>query len=419
MAAAALLAASPAGAASTVGEQFSTGSGACGSPQADFMMVQTASPGNSYAAPFDGVLTSWSSDTNTWATATLKVVRLGSGTSFTVLGQDGPRPGDGAVNPIRIPVRQGDVLGLYFPPQPGCPGGVPAGSTYSVGKTAGDVPSGPGGFDSVFQSFQISVTAQLEPDADHDGYGDETQDGCPTIGSTHGPCPLPTVLGKTFTPAANTCSAGNTNVATASPGIVHSAPSDGVVTSWSYQAGSDVSGTVKFKALRPMGGLNYKAVGEDAARTPVANKLNTYGVRIPVREGDKIGLRADVPCVSNVSTWQTAFVPGDHPLGSTALYSCCSGRELDVSAIVEADADHDGFGDTTQDKCPTDPATQGTCPVKPPPPTESKACKAARAKLAKAKAKLSKLKKNDAPAKKVKKAKKAVKKAKAKVKKAC
>ena len=32
-----------------------------------------------------------------------------------------------------------------------------------------------------------------------------------------------------------------------------------------------------------------------------------------------------------------------------------------VNADVEADADHDGFGDETQDACPSDPATQGPC----------------------------------------------------------
>jgi hypothetical protein len=37
---------------------------------------------------------------------------------------------------------------------------------------------------------------------------------------------------------------------------------------------------------------------------------------------------------------------------------------------VEPDADHDGFGDETQDQCPTDKTTQGPCPAnttKPPP----------------------------------------------------
>jgi hypothetical protein len=39
---------------------------------------------------------------------------------------------------------------------------------------------------------------------------------------------------------------------------------------------------------------------------------------------------------------------------------------VDVQVTLEPDADHDGYGDLTQDKCPTDPKHQDACP-KPPP----------------------------------------------------
>jgi hypothetical protein len=179
-----------AGALTTVGEDFTVGGGACGGGVNDpFMYVQTASPGNAYAAPFDGVLTSWGSTTDTWDSATLKVIRLGSGNSFTVLGQDGPRA-EGTVSPIRIPVRQGDILGLLFPPQENCPGGAnPGSSEYVIKGVSHDVGLGPGTFDQgPFPSFQISVSARIEHDADHDGYGDETQDLCPTDPTLHSVC---------------------------------------------------------------------------------------------------------------------------------------------------------------------------------------------------------------------------------------
>jgi hypothetical protein len=37
----------------------------------------------------------------------------------------------------------------------------------------------------------LNVSAVLEPDADGDGFGDETQDQCPTNATTQGPCPTP------------------------------------------------------------------------------------------------------------------------------------------------------------------------------------------------------------------------------------
>jgi hypothetical protein len=40
-----------------------------------------------------------------------------------------------------------------------------------------------------FPNYRVNVSATIEPDADRDGYGDETQDRCPTDPSTQGPCP--------------------------------------------------------------------------------------------------------------------------------------------------------------------------------------------------------------------------------------
>jgi hypothetical protein len=41
---------------------------------------------------------------------------------------------------------------------------------------------------------------------------------------------------------------------------------------------------------------------------------------------------------------------------------------IPLNADLEPDADGDGFGDITQDGCPTSAATQGACPPEPPPP---------------------------------------------------
>jgi hypothetical protein len=41
-------------------------------------------------------------------------------------------------------------------------------------------------------------------------------------------------------------------------------------------------------------------------------------------------------------------------------------NELNVQATIEPDADNDGFGDETQDQCPTQASTQGPCDTTPP-----------------------------------------------------
>jgi hypothetical protein len=411
----------PAGASTTVGEDFDiSGCTGSGTPKS-YLQVQTQSAGNAYEVPFDGVITSWSGTNGLWDHAGLRVVRLGTGTNFTVIGADAQKP-DGAVNLVRIPVRQRDVLGLYFSGSQGCIGSNSAGAGYVTRQTVADPPlGGTGSFDSVNDKpgFRMGVTAQIERDADGDGYGDETQDLCPTVASTQGPCPLPTVLGQTFAPAplGSGSPGGNSYVVTSSPGVVSAAPANGVVTSWSYLAGSDTDGSIKLKMMRPEGGSSYRPIGESAKQTPVANTMNTFPVRIPVQQGDRLGGWTDnIGIVSSVSPPNSlGTIVGDPAIGVSTTYPPTN-RRLAISAALEADRDGDGYGDTSQDLCPTDATTQGACRTDPP---VDQACEKARKKLEKAKAKLKRLKQKDAAAKKVKAAKKKVKKVKVKVKKAC
>jgi hypothetical protein len=69
---------------------------------------------------------------------------------------------------------------------------------------------------------------------------------------------------------------------------------------------------------------------------------------------------------------------GDHPVDMSVTYNNAGcGFEILVQGTVEADADHDGFGDDTQDQCPSNAATQGPCPTTTPPPVpqHKKKCK--------------------------------------------
>ena len=48
---------------------------------------------------------------------------------------------------------------------------------------------------------------------------------------------------------------------------------------------------------------------------------------------------------------------------TTATQTETDNKELLVQAVVEPDADRDGFGDETQDRCPTNATTAGACPT--------------------------------------------------------
>ena len=97
----------------------------------------------------------------------------------------GPPPPEELISkPARIPVQQGDVLGLWGPEQTlYCPGG-PAprfGAAIALGETKAFAMDG----------NRSPVNAVVEEDLDRDGYGDFSQDRCPASAFFQTDCPLP------------------------------------------------------------------------------------------------------------------------------------------------------------------------------------------------------------------------------------
>jgi hypothetical protein len=112
-------------------------------------------------------------------------------------GIRGFTPSLGGVNK-GIPIAAGDRLGVVR--STGTNGqGAQIWSSTSLGGALG---AGLGIHNSGSQSYSSMsdyeqlVQYSVEPDADHDGYGDETQDKCLSNASAHGACPVPTVKKK-------------------------------------------------------------------------------------------------------------------------------------------------------------------------------------------------------------------------------
>jgi hypothetical protein len=184
-----------------------------------------------------------------------------------------------------------------------------------------------------------------------------------------------TQIGETFVPNGN-CSP-RTRIQSASPGGQYAAPAAGVITSWSFQSSSSGGGApVKLKVARAAGGDNFTVVGESESQNiPGVDALHTFPVRITVQQGDLIGLSAMPASVFLCSRSATGYTVHESAFGadvavsSTQTFSSVPDRQLGVSALLEADADQDGFGDETQDQCATDATTQGPCPDTDPPET--------------------------------------------------
>lgn len=156
----------------------------------------------------------------------------------------------------------------------------------------------------------------------------------------------------------------------------------GVITSWSIRGNDDPDAAVRLRVFRTAETQGeYVLVGEGERAEPlVPNELNTFPARVAVREGDLLGMRVEAgttpPCVFEtdepLDSWDEIF-PDDAGAGDTLPSAFTgTGYRLNLSAVLEPDADGDGYGDESQDGCPTDAAVHdGPCPAAAPQPDAS------------------------------------------------
>ena len=191
-----------------------------------------------------------------------------------------------------------------------------------------------------------------------------------------------TTIGADLTTPAtetNSCSNGSgdlfgcTRFNSVVPGRTITSPIDGVVVRWRIHPGDGSEAqNVRLRIVRPAGGGTYESGGASTAQPlSTTTVLQVFPTQLPIRTGDHIGLDqgngssldASIRRVVPGATYPNfnprlpdsgAFTPFVGPSGANA--------ELVLNADIEADADRDGFGDETQDQCPSDPSTQGPCP---------------------------------------------------------
>jgi hypothetical protein len=127
----------------------------------------------------------------------------------------------------------------------------------------------------------------------------------------------------------------------------------------------------------------FRIIGVSAFVTPVTYGSSAIATRIPVLTGDVIGLGVAPPSAAlgehtPKCTWFSGqLVLGDRfrqrtptdedpdPATDLLWNAGSTSARLSVSATLEPDADGDGFGDETQDRC--SPIPRRTVPARPPP----------------------------------------------------
>jgi hypothetical protein len=192
-------AAAPADASETLGK--TDFAGAC-AQNATYIGAGVSS-GPNYVAGSSGVITSYAmtrSNNAGSATRQLEVFKFNGGNSFTVVQKDSVRelPEIGVVNRINdvhLPISAGQIVGIHIPPsQPSGVGDCLAATGSALDSWRSFVGDPAFNANAMFSapstdSVRLNLEATIEPDADGDTYGDETQDLCPTNASVHTACP--------------------------------------------------------------------------------------------------------------------------------------------------------------------------------------------------------------------------------------
>jgi hypothetical protein len=192
------------------------------------------------------------------------------------------------------------------------------------------------------------------------------------IATNASPAAAAVTIGETFTPTLDFGGSG-VFIQSSSPGNSYTVPSDGVITSWSFEAAAESTPPLKLKVVRHAGGNDFTTIGDSQLETPTPATLNTWTTRIAVRAGDLLAhFYSDTTFgyrnAPGYGTNEISGSPGDPsldpPPGTTITYEppSPSSHQIDVSAVVEPDADRDGFGDESQDKCVGTPGTANGCP---------------------------------------------------------
>jgi hypothetical protein len=147
------------------------------------------------------------------------------------------------------------------------------------------------------------------------------------------------------------------------------APSSGIVTKWGTVLPTGQSAFVRLKVVSRVGVSTTWSVLRESDPVGALSGENIFPVRIPISAGERIGvysLTYAPYCTAGANPAETSSVEKfgpDTPIGGNfSINSNASGSRLAAFAVIEADADGDGYGDESQDLCPQRADMQTACP---------------------------------------------------------
>jgi hypothetical protein len=376
----------------------STTEGATGWGGCKCTVAQMQSPtGSPYTIPYDGVIVSSGTYVGTTVevgdTVQVQTVHRTGATTGTVVSEGTPHGllslPTGAVSRFldRLPAHAGDVLAARFHDSPLISStayffkSTSAADETEFSEPAVAAGGGLAGNPTTAQR-RVNLEAVLEPDEDHDGYGDASQDLCPgssiAITACSGSLFGSDLQGnRSAKPLSCSCMYVQTSLGGGSTAV----SSPGVIVRWRVLDGN--SGAYRIHVLTDNPGGSggafraYHVVGTSETGTvaapinPIFSKISSFPTRLPIPVGGYVGLSVPggVPDFQSSPGGQATYTSGEAPLfpGITGVVGETHNGTILYDADIEPDVDVDGYGDVTQDSCPSSAAVhEGPCPTPPP-----------------------------------------------------
>ena len=167
---------------------------------------------------------------------------------------------------------------------------------------------------------------------------------------------------------ATGCSAACTYVQSTLSGRPLTAPIDGVVVRWRIKSGDGTEGlqTVRLRVVRGTDAASTGVGSSEPETFPGIAGVYAFDTRLPIAAGDRVGIDCCAGGIPQIFSDATPGAVADLwdpglPDGESRAPSETDNVEVLMNADIEPDADGDGFGDETQDQCPSQATTQGAC----------------------------------------------------------
>jgi hypothetical protein len=170
-------------------------------------------------------------------------------------------------------------------------------------------------------------------------------------------------------------------VQTSLGGVPTAATSSGVIVRWRVLNGPTGPYRVTVLTDNPGGSggayhayhvLGYSEIGNVTAPFPSSiSKISSFPTRLSIPAGAYVGISAPagVPAFQAAAGSQATYTRTEAPFpGISGVVGESHNGAILYDADIEPDVDGDGYGDVTQDSCPTSASVhEGPCPGGPPP----------------------------------------------------